>query len=98
MDLTAVILGPITTEKSERLKAERTYMVRVHPKATKIDVKAALKKYWDCEVTSVRVQRVRPKMRVVGRGNILEKRHPYKRAIVTLHTDSKPLDLAAFRT
>ena len=98
MDLTAVILGPITTEKSERLKAARTYTVRVHPKATKVEVEAALKTYWDCEVSSVRVQRVRGKTRAFGRGNVLEKRHPYKKAIVTLHPDSKPLDLAAFRT
>ncbi len=98
MDLAAVILGPITTEKSERVKANRTYMMKVHPKATKVDVKAALRTYWDCEISSVRVQKVRGKFRLFGRGNRLQKRDPYKKAIVTLHADAKPLDLAAFRT
>ena len=51
MDLTRVIIGPITTEKSERLKAKdnRVVTLRVSPDATKIDVKSALKRFYDVD-------------------------------------------------
>lgn len=98
MNLASVILGPIVTEKSERLKAiERTHAIKVAPKATKIDIKNALRRYFDVDVSSVRVIRVHGKTRRFGRGSTMEKRHPYKKALVTLTKDSKNLDLASFR-
>jgi large subunit ribosomal protein L23 len=97
MDLTRVILGPVTTEKSELLKGVRTYTLRVSPLATKVDVRNALKRYYDVEVTSIRVMRTRPKQRMVGNDRIVTKRHRQKRMMVTLSKESKTLDLAQFK-
>ncbi|OGJ63534.1 50S ribosomal protein L23 [Candidatus Peribacteria bacterium RIFCSPHIGHO2_02_FULL_53_20] len=97
MDLSRVILGSIVTEKAERLKAERkTYSIKVAPAATKIEVKKALKEFYDIDVASVRVMRTRGKTRLLGQGKVMEKRHPIKKMMVTLASGSKALDLTAF--
>jgi large subunit ribosomal protein L23 len=96
MDLTHVIVGPVFTEKSERLKQNRTYTLQVAPDATKIDVKNALKKFYDVEVTSIRAMRIRAKVRDIGTRTI-SKRRPGKRMMVTLSPKSKPLDVSAFK-
>jgi len=44
MNLTQVIQGDIVTEKAERLKGEKVHVLKVHPKATKIDVGNALRR------------------------------------------------------
>jgi large subunit ribosomal protein L23 len=106
MDLTRVIIGSIVTEKAERLKAaegvkgskRRTYTVRVASTATKIDIRNALKMFYDVDVDTVRVMRVQAKTRQLGMGNVMEKRKPYKKALVTLTADSKAFDIAAFDT
>ena len=70
MDLSRVIVGPVNTEKSERLKTvNRTYTIQVAPNATKVDVVNALDKYYDVEATSVRTMRTPSKTRRVGRGS-----------------------------
>ena len=101
MDLAHVILGPIVTEKAERLKADadhRTYSMRVANEATKIDVKNALKRFYDLDVRRVRVMWVRPKSTPFGKGQMREKRHAHKKALVTATEKSKVLDLASFKT
>lgn len=98
MDLTSVIVGPVLTEKAERLKVARTYTLRVRQGATKVEVCQALKKLYDVDVEGVRVIPVRPKRRLLGSGRVMEKRHPWRKALVTLREGSRPLDLASFRT
>jgi len=98
MDLSHVIIGEVVTEKAGRLKANRTYTLHVAPKATKIDVKAALSRYYDVEVTSVRVMRTTSKTRRFGRGDVMIKRKPKKKVMVTLSTKSKTLDIASFKS
>jgi ribosomal protein L23 len=101
MDLTHVILGPIVTEKAERLKAQgvkHTYTLRVAPQATKIDIEHALRRFYEVEIDQIRVFWVRPKRRVLGGSRVMEKRHAFKKALVTLSTGSRALDLAAFHT
>lgn len=98
MDLSRVIVGPIATEKAEKMKGvNRTYTIRVAPNATKIDVKGALLKYYDIEATSVRSLRNPSKKRTVGRGKVMIKRKPYKKVMVTISEKSKPLDVANFK-
>ena len=97
MDLANVILGPVVTEKAERLKAQNTYTLRVARSATKIDVKGALRKYYDVDVESVRVLTTAAKRRAVGAGKFMEKRHRAKHMIVRLAKKSKALDLATFK-
>lgn len=97
MDLSNVISGSIVTEKSERLKGERTYTLKVAPSATKIDVSNALKRFYDVDVASVRVMIVRAKSREVGAYKTFTKRQSYKKMLVTLTPKSKALDLAQFK-
>ncbi|MDD4319147.1 MAG: 50S ribosomal protein L23 [Candidatus Peribacteraceae bacterium] len=98
MDLSRIILGPVVTEKAERLKAaeRHTHTIIVAPHATKIDVQKALERFYSVEVESVRIVKVRPKTRVLGNGKTMEKRHAAKKALVTLAKKSKQLDLASF--
>ncbi len=99
MDLTSVIVGPVVTEKAERLKAQprHTYTLIVSPRANKVAVKNALRRFYGVEVESVRILKVQPKTRQLGGGTVMEKRHSAKKAIVTLTPSSKALDLAAFQ-
>ncbi len=96
MELSRVIIGNPVTEKTERLKSIRTYTVQVDPAATKIDIARALETHFGVKPVSVRVMRVRPKARFIGAGRIFTRRHRSKKAVITLASDSKPLDLAQF--
>jgi ribosomal protein L23 len=97
MDSTRIILGPVLTEKSERLKGDSTYTLRVHPQATKVDIFTALRKHFGVDVQSVRIQNVHSKWRR-GRAQVwIRKRDPVKLARVTLKPKSKALDLANFQ-
>jgi large subunit ribosomal protein L23 len=97
MDLSRIILGPVVTEKAERLKvADKTYTLKVAHQATKIEVQKALKEFYDIDVASIRVMRTRGKSRIIGQGKVMEKRHPIKKMMVTLASGSKALDLTAF--
>ena len=100
MDLASVIIGPVVTEKSERLKTAKVhiYTLRVAPSATKLDVKNALRVFYNANARKVRIIHTQPKTRLIGSGGTMEKRHAFKKALVTLDKDSKPLDLAAFQT
>lgn len=98
MELTRIITGQIVTEKSERQKAtSRTYTLKVHPSATKVDVTRALESFFDVKVQSVRMHWLRPKLRALGAARQMTKRHRSKRAIVTLTEKSKALDLSTFK-
>ncbi|MBT4119423.1 MAG: 50S ribosomal protein L23 [Candidatus Peribacter sp.] len=98
MDLSRVIVGPVDTEKSERMKAsDRTYTIRVAPNATKIDVRNALRKFYDIEAVSLRVMRTNSKTRAVGRGRVITKKKGFKKMMVTISEKSKPLDIANFK-
>ena len=97
MELSRVIIGPIVTEKSERMKTadKRVVTLRVATQATKIDVKSALKKFYDVDAADVRVMRVPKKVRRIGRSKQMEKRQHFKKVMVTLAAKSKALDLTA---
>ena len=96
MDSTRVIVGTVVTEKAERLKMKKTHLLRIHPAATKVDVRNALRLHFGVDPLSVRVLRVRPKDRALGGGKTMRKRDATKRAYVTLAPKSKALDLTAF--
>ena len=100
MDLSRVIIGPVVTEKAERLKASEkahTYTLHVAPWATKIDIKNSLKTFYDVEVSAVRIIKTQAKSRDLGAGKMMEKRHAFKKALVTLTPKSKALDISAFQ-
>lgn len=98
MDLTYVIIGEVTTEKSERLKqTSRVHTLHVHDQATKVDVQNALKTFYDISAESVRIIKVGPKTRAFGNNKTMQKRARTKKALVTLPKKSKTLDLTTFK-
>jgi large subunit ribosomal protein L23 len=73
----------ILTEKGNRLRAEdNQYLFEVHPRANKIEIKAAVESLFKVDVTKVHTLVVRGRMRRMGRGR--EKTRNWKKAIVTL--------------
>lgn len=101
MNLAHVIVGPVVTEKAERLKAQEgkhVYTLWVAPTATKIEIKKALNRHYDVTAATVRVMKTQPKTRQLGAGVVMEKRHAGRKVMVTLAKDSKALDLTSFRS
>lgn len=84
MNSTQIILAPVVTEKSSRNQEKNKYTFRVHSNANKIEVQKAIEEAYGVKVASVRVLKVQPKTRLVGRGKERTKRQASKRAIVTL--------------
>jgi len=66
MDLWDVLIRPIITEKSSNLMAENKYTFRVHPKATKPEIKRAVEVLFKVPVVEVRTMNVRGKYRRQG--------------------------------
>lgn len=84
MELTNVLLSPVVTEKSVQGEMKRKYTFLVHQRATKTDVAHAVAKLYGVEVMSVNVIPVLKKVRVASRGRTMVKRHPARKAVVTL--------------
>lgn len=77
-----VLVAPVVTEKSSQTTGK--YAFRVHPEATKAEIKSAVNQFYGVEVTSVNIIPIKAKTRMVGRGRIVNKRSTGKKAIVTL--------------
>ena len=82
-DLHKTIVAPVVTEKSSAAYAARKeYAFRVHPDATKPQIKVAIEKLFSVTVTDVRTLVVRAKRRSYsGRQGL---RPSWKKAIVKL--------------
>ncbi|MCX7784911.1 MAG: 50S ribosomal protein L23 [candidate division WOR-3 bacterium] len=88
IDPTKVIIRPIVTEKSERLKADNSqYVFEVGRKYNKIDIKRAVEEVFRVKVEKVRVMNYygKPKRMGVFQG----RRSEWKKAIVTLKPGQK---------
>jgi large subunit ribosomal protein L23 len=90
MHLYEVLRRPLITEKTTVLQVEGKYAFEVDSKATKPQIKQAVEKAFDVEVTGVNVVRMPGKARRFGRRQLPA--HPWKKAIVTL----KPGDSIQF--
>ncbi|HUO51955.1 MAG TPA: 50S ribosomal protein L23 [Gemmatimonadaceae bacterium] len=78
-----VIVRPVVTEKSSAAFQERgEYTFRVHPKATKPDIRRAVEQLFGVHVTGVWTSNLRGKGRRVGA--TVGRRANWKKAIVTL--------------
>ena len=87
-----VILKPVVTEKSMTLMADRKYAFYVHPEATKVQIKQAVEKMFEgTKVASVNTMNYSGKPK--RRGNIFGKTAAKKKAIVTLTSDSKEIEI-----
>lgn len=84
-----VIIRPLLTEKSYAGVADKKYTFVVAKKANKTEIKLAVEKLFDVQVESVNTANVRGKLKRMGRS---EGYTPaYKKAIVQLKADSKPI-------
>ena len=85
-----VILRPIITERTTDLMSENKYVFEVAPKSNKTEVKQAVEAIFDVKVESVNTLNVKGKPKRMGR--YTGKRKDWKKAIVKLSADSKPLE------
>lgn len=84
-DLAKVIEGPLVTERSTVMREkENKYFLKVHPRATKSEVKKAVEQMFKVKVVGVNTMLVGGKTRRVGRN--IGKKPDWKKAIVTLKT------------
>lgn len=85
-----IIRRPVITEKSMNEMADKKYTFVVDINATKTQVKDALEEIFKVKVDKVNTIRMLGKMKRQGR---YEGRRPsYKKAIVKLKSDSKPIE------
>jgi len=87
-----VIIQPVVSEKSYSLLDRNVYTFRVHPDATKPEIRAAVEQVFGVRVTKVNTQNRKGK-RTRNRGNLGHgKRSDQKRALVTL-TEGDTIEL-----
>ena len=84
-----IIIKPLLTEKSYAGTPNKKYTFVVAKSANKTEIKLAIEKIFDVQVESVNTANVRGKLKRMGRN---EGYTPaYKKAIVQLKADSKPI-------
>ncbi len=83
MEAGAVILGPLTTEKADRLREKQNVICfRVRPAANKVQIRRAVEDLFEVEVTAVRTSNFTGKVKRWGRFS--GRRPNWKKAFVTL--------------
>lgn len=88
-----VIQGPLITEKSEGKRAiEQTLCFRVHPSATKTDIKNAVQRVFKVKVEAVRTANYLGKLR--RRGRFAGYRADWKKAYVKLKQGERMVEYA----
>jgi large subunit ribosomal protein L23 len=88
MNLSEVVRGPVITEKGTLVGEIGNQVVfRVHPQASKIEIRHAVETLFKVKVTKVRTARQLGKIRRVGRW--AGRRPSWKKAYVTLAEGSR---------
>lgn len=88
-----IILAPVITEKSMTGIADKKYVFKVANDATKVDIANAISELFDIEkkdIVKVNTVSVRGQERRVGRYSGYTA--SWKKAIVTLKKDAKPIE------
>ncbi|MEA5616856.1 50S ribosomal protein L23 [Cronbergia sp. UHCC 0137] len=83
-DLPDLIRRPIVTEKATILMEQNKYTFEVTPKATKLEIRAAIELLFAVKVVKVNTMNPPRKQRRVGK--FIGYRPQYKRAIITVAT------------
>ena len=86
-----IIIKPIITEKSNVQMEEKRYSFVVDKKANKIAIKRAVEDIFGVKVKKVNTISVKGKPRRVGVHSGY--RPDWKKAVVTLHEESKPIEI-----
>lgn len=89
-----VIIKPVLSEKSFAGISTKKYVFMVNKNATKVDVANAVKEIFKVNVAKVNTINVKPskKSQNTKAGKIIGKTSAYKKAIVVLTDDSKPIE------
>ncbi|HIZ84440.1 MAG TPA: 50S ribosomal protein L23 [Firmicutes bacterium] len=85
-----IILKPVITEKSMTGIPGKKYTFKVATDATKVDIARAVEELFKVEVAKVNTISMRGQMRRMGR--YAGYTASWKKAIVTLKADSKPIE------
>lgn len=85
-----IIIRPIITEKAMNGIASKKYTFEVAKNATKIDIKRAVEELFKVKVVKVNTVHVRGQLRRQGRSEGYTR--SWKKAFVTLTSDSKPIE------
>lgn len=85
-----IIVKPILSEKSYDGIADKRYTFKVLPSATKTQIKSAVEEIFAVKVAKVNTVNVQGKVKRQGRS--VGRTAAYKKAIVTLTADSKPIE------
>ncbi|MGI6096611.1 MAG: 50S ribosomal protein L23 [Dethiobacteria bacterium] len=86
-----IIIKPLVTEKSTALMEDNKYSFVVAKEANKIEIKKAVEEIFKVRVKAVNTIRMKGKKKRLGRYEGF--RPDWKKAIVTLSEDSKPIEL-----
>lgn len=78
-----VIIRPVITEKATKLGEKMSYLFYVDKRASKIDVKLAIKELYGHDVAQVRMMVMPEKTRLMRRA-LVNKRPIMKKALVTM--------------
>jgi large subunit ribosomal protein L23 len=83
--------APIVSEKSYAMIGERKYSFRVHPDAHKTQIRQAVEELFGVRVSKVNIiaMKAKPKRRGAFKGV----RPAWKKAIVQLTPESKPIEI-----
>lgn len=88
METLYALIKPVVTEKATALGAKLKYAFWVNRKATKIDVKRAIKEAYGVDVATVHMMNTPAKLRIARR-MLVDKRPAMKKAIITLKGGKK---------
>lgn len=91
MDPRDVIIRPWITEKSTEEMEDNKYTFVVDKRANKTQIKQAVKELFDVDVKKVRTLNVKGKPKRLGR--FLGRTPNWKKAVVVLEEDSKPINV-----
>lgn len=88
-----IIKKPLLSEKSYAKIQDKVYTFVVEKSATKVDIKKAIEEIFKVDVESVNVMNVKghKKSQNTKQGRTVGRTSDYKKAIVTLKKDSKPI-------
>jgi large subunit ribosomal protein L23 len=86
-----IIIAPVVSEKSYALIETGVYTFKVHPSATKPEIRDAVEAIWGVEVYKVNTLNRKGKRRRTRGTNRMGQKPDTKRAIVTLATGEIPL-------
>ena len=86
-----IILRPVITEQSMEAVADKKYVFQVAIDATKTEIKAAVEEIFGVKVSKINTVRMQGKIKRTG-AYPAGRRAAYKKAIVTLTSDSKTIE------